>query len=734
MQMQLPLFPPSTKLINSCVGFFEKDDFVYYLHNGSPIFCHGKNDLNSYRYITANLVTAQLCTPIELSSALGVSSRNIQRYSKTLREKGTDWFFQRVEKRGDAHKLTSEKLQEAQKMIDGFHSVVDVARLLGVTEGALRYHIKKGNIKKKVGTVRELQTSIPSERNQQDILASHLIGMGATRTEERALAVNHQLETTPVDFESCQSVPQAGVLILLPFLEQTGLFSFREHYRELKKGYYYIDFIVLFLAFMYLRRIKNPEQLKYHSPGEFGKIMGLDRIPEAKCLRGKLKEICSQGKSEQWNMALANQWSCGEDNEFYYIDGHVQVYTGHKATLGKKHVSRQKLCLPGVQEFWVNNKEGLPYFYVSGQVNEKLIEMLETQIVPALLNGIQCKYSQQELLDDPDLPRFTIVFDREAYSPVFFQKLWEQHRVAVITYRKNVKDKWDEKDFAQYTVDVDGNDTKMYLAEKPVTLNNVAMREIRRLSGEHQTSVITTNKKLSVLMVAIYMFSRWTQENFFKYLRQDYDFDRMLQYAVEQVDKEFVVNNPEYNNITYKIGKTREKISRKKAALYVLQEQNLRDDLDKTNGNLRKQLKIKEGLKKLESEEDELLQKRKKVPSQLKIEEMPDNIRYDKLNVESKRFQNIIKIICYRAETSCANLIPIGFKKSVDEKRAVVKSFINSHADIIPDYKNNILTIMIYGQANPRMNKALENVIKLLNETETKYPGTNLVLNYKIAT
>jgi biotin operon repressor len=149
MQMQLPIFPASTKLINSFVGIFEKEDFVYYLHNGSPIYCHEKNDLNSYRYITANLVVTKLCTPSELSKALGVSSRNIQRYSKTLREKGTGWFFQREEKRGDAYKLTTELMEEAQRLINKFYSVVDVARLLGVTEGAIRYHIKKGTIKKK---------------------------------------------------------------------------------------------------------------------------------------------------------------------------------------------------------------------------------------------------------------------------------------------------------------------------------------------------------------------------------------------------------------------------------------------------------------------------------------------------------------------------------------------------------------------------------------------------------
>lgn len=149
MQMQLPIFPSSTKLINSSIGIFEKDDFVYYLHNGSPIHCHARNDLNSYRYITAELVVTGLCKPSEIAKAIGVSNRNIQRYSKSLREKGANWFFNREEKRGRAHKLTDEVLKDAQKMIDEFYSVNDVARLLGVTEGALRYHIKKGNIKKK---------------------------------------------------------------------------------------------------------------------------------------------------------------------------------------------------------------------------------------------------------------------------------------------------------------------------------------------------------------------------------------------------------------------------------------------------------------------------------------------------------------------------------------------------------------------------------------------------------
>jgi hypothetical protein len=262
----------------------------------------------------------------------------------------------------------------------------------------------------------------------------------------------------------------------------------------------------------------------------------------------------------------------------------------------------------------------------------------------------------------------------------------------------------------------------------------VPMREIRLLSEDHQTSVITTNKKLSLEMIALYMFARWSQENFFKYMRQDYDFDRLLQYAVEQIDNSFMVVNPEYNNIEYYLKKTREKISRRRAILFKLQQDNIKDDLDFSGKYLKKQIKIKAELDELIKQENILLEKRKQVAYKIKIEDMPDEIKYNKLNVESKRFQNIIKMICYWAETSFANILSPGFNKHINEKRALVKSIIKSQADIIPDYQNNELNIKLYTLSNPRMNAALEKVCHLLNETETNYPGTDLVMKYKITT
>ena len=425
------------------------------------------------------------------------------------------------------------------------------------------------------------------------------------------LAVKGQLEKTPIEFLPSEGVEFGGVLFLLPSLLSTGLLSYQDHY-DFLSGYYDLDIIILTLAFLYLSRIKNPEQLKQISPGEFGKLLGIDRIPEAKNLRLKISQIVEQKQAKKWSRRLAKLWVEEEETAFYYIDGHVQVYSGHKANLGKKHISRLKLCLPGMMEFWINNSDGLPYFVVTGEVNEKMQEMILTQILPELLENIALKISDEQLDADPDLPRFTLVFDREISSPTFFGKLWSEHRVAVLTYKKNVKDKWDNNNFKEHEVKIDSNIVTMELCEKNIKLDNVEFREVRKKNNDsHQTSIITTNKKITTILIAIKMFSRWTQENFFKYMRNDYDLDRIAHYIVNEINDDFKVVNPTHSKLTYKLKKTREKIARKKAKLYELIEENINEDSDKTEKNLKKQSNEKEKLLQYEVEEIELIGLRK---------------------------------------------------------------------------------------------------------------------------
>ena len=63
--------------------------------------------------------------------------------------------------------------------------------------------------------------------------------------------------------------------------------------------------------------------------------------------------------------------------------------------------------------------------------------------------------------------------------------------------------------------------------------------------------------------------------------------------------------------------------------------------------------------------------------------------------------------------------------------RMLVKEIIKSDADLIPDYKNKTLTVRLHSLSTPRANKAVLELCKVLNETETLYPNTNLKLIYK---
>ena len=148
MQSQLPFFPNNTKLINDSVGFREQDGTVYYLHNGNPIYCHSTSDRNGYRFALANLVVNKLCMISELCTALGEGRKNIERYAKAYRENGAGYFFARKERRGQCYKMTEEKITSIQGELDEGLSIYRIALNQDISEAAISYHIKKGNLKK----------------------------------------------------------------------------------------------------------------------------------------------------------------------------------------------------------------------------------------------------------------------------------------------------------------------------------------------------------------------------------------------------------------------------------------------------------------------------------------------------------------------------------------------------------------------------------------------------------
>lgn len=242
--------------------------------------------------------------------------------------------------------------------------------------------------------------------------------MGATNTMDRLAAMVGDISEVSLDFEASESVPNAGVLFALPALLSLGLLHNTNKYFQLPKGYYGLASIFLLLAFMALARIKSVERLRYCAPGEWGKILGLDRIPEVRTLREKLKILSTEGECTQWGADLCDQWMAADLSSaaMLYIDGHVRVYHGSQTKLPKHHVARERLCLRATTDYWVNAMDGQPFFYINKEVDPGLIQVVEGEIVPRLEQEVPAQPTTEQLDNNPLLSRFTLIFDREGYS------------------------------------------------------------------------------------------------------------------------------------------------------------------------------------------------------------------------------------------------------------------------------------------------------------------------------
>ncbi|MFT4640483.1 MAG: hypothetical protein ACI8T1_003812, partial [Verrucomicrobiales bacterium] len=172
--------------------------------------------------------------------------------------------------------------------------------------------------------------------------------------------------------------------------------------------------------------------------------------------------------------------------------------------------------------------------------------------------------------------RFRLVFDREGYSPGLFKRM-NAKRIACQTYHKLPGENWPEEESKTHLVKLtNGEEVEMQLAERGTLLGSKAadrfwVREIRkRTESGRQIAIISIEWKASVAEMAGPQFGRWYQENFFKYGRQHFNLDRLIDYKMEPIDESTRVVNPAWRKLDGEIRSRGGKHTRRKAKLHDL--------------------------------------------------------------------------------------------------------------------------------------------------------------------
>jgi hypothetical protein len=400
--------------------------------------------------------------------------------------------------------------------------------------------------------------------------------------------------------------------------------------------------------------------------------------------------------------------------------------------LPRRYVARQRLCLRGTTDYWINDAFGRPFFVVRSPLTPGLLNVLRKDIVPRLLAEVPGQPSQEELDDNPYQHRFTIVFDREGYSPEFFLEM-QRLRIACLTYHKFTDQDWPESEFEEHAVSlVHGEQVHMKLAERGSRVGNkLWMREIRKLTETgHQVSILTTNFLVEIKPCAAHMFARWSQENFFQYAMQHFAIDRLVDYQLGVADETAMVVNPAYRKLENDIKSKAAKLSRMLAqfgaiafpsemkssqmAAYEKEKGRLKEEIDFLQDDLAKQKAL-----------------RKETPKHVRWAQLPEGERFVPLSPTRKQFLDTIKMIAYRAETMMARILQNNTSRT-EETRAVLREIFSADADLIPDEASGTLTVQLHHLSNHSSDEIARNLAKELNETETVYPGTNLRLIYKL--
>jgi transposase len=746
---------PSTIHISSKCNYREEGDIRVIFANGIPLLHYAREDKAANQYAMVHLVETGLATQQEVAEAFNCSRLTIYRAINKYNEGGMVALMPKKRGPKDGSKINQAKFRRIVKLKERGLTNVAIGSRLGLKEDTVRKALKRmgwsqPKIAKQIDLAMEQQLSkidpvdaSPSEQitsqinetevagvdPQQDEIEKHLSDLEqvsydadpSNRVVDRALARLGFLQDAVPVFRNGSNIPCVGVLICIPALIESGVFTAaRKIYGNLGASFYGLRTILVTLLLMALLRIKRPEGLKEHCAFDLGRILGLDRVCEVKTLRRKLDFMAAQNKAVIFGHKLAKTRIKKREGTlgFLYVDGHVRVYNG-KRKLAKAYVTKKRLAMPATTDYWVNDQQGDPIFVVTAPANEGLVKML-----PRILQEARSLIGEDRPL--------TVVFDRGGWSPKLFVQLIKQG-IDIITYRKGKAELIPEDHFYHIGEVIEGKKIEYRLHDRSVAFlkGKLWLRQVSRLNPSgHQTHIITSRQDLSEVTIAYRMFERWRQENYFKYMAEEYALDALVDYDIREDDLQRLVPNPKRKEIN----RERNKIKAESKELQRVYGLKALDNKEAKRPTMRG-FKIANSamgrkIEELKQRELELKALYIQTPAKVPLKDTLDNQTVYRLRREKKHLTDLIKMVAYQAETDLLALIRSNYARADDEGRTLIQSALKSSGDI--QVNDGELRITLNALSSPHRSKVIKMLCEKLNTTNTVFPGTKLRLVYDV--
>jgi len=745
--------PEGTQVVNDRCLIRTQDGHCLVIVSGIVLSQYALGDHMAEAYAMVSLVERGWADQNDVARAFGCSVRTLRRHQRRFEDGGLPALGHVSGYPKGRRRLQASRKRLIHSLKAEGHSNREIARRVGVSEMAVRKLLRcmgwreKGPEQKllpfdndqdansnlsapSTSGPRVLSENTPVDANPnlspfsssgpEDPLPFSLDTDPAERSIDRLMAHLGLLDDAAPLFRSGTDVPRAGVLLALPALLQSGVFDCaREVYGSIGPAFYGLRTSILALLLMALLRIKRPEGLKEHSPQDLGRVLGLDRAPEVKTLRRKLARLAAFGRAVQFGRTLAERRIAvrGEALGFLYVDGHIRVYHG-RHDLPKAHVARMRLSMPATTDYWVNDPAGDPLFVVTAEANAGLVKML-----PVVLAEVRSLVGER---------RTTVIFDRGGYSPELFQKLIGDG-FDILTYRKGRFPRVSRKRFQKHRAVIERREVRYLLADHGVLLlgGKLRLRQVTCLSGDnkHQTPILTSRRDLSAVEVAYRMFERWRQENFFKYLREEYALDALVEYSVVPDNPAREVPNPAWAALEAKLRQAQDELRRLQAEYGFEALVNIENERPTMRGFKIAQGKLGNTIWGAMKRVATLEARRAAVPKRVPVEDVVTGCVV-KLAPERKHITNLLKMVAYQAESDVLRLVAPHYRRAEDEGRTLVQSALASCADL--EVTEHELRVAIAPLSSPHRTRAVAALCEELNRSDCRFPGSRLRLRYSI--
>jgi hypothetical protein len=342
-------------------------------------------------------------------------------------------------------------------------------------------------------------------------------------------------------------------------------------------------------------------------------------------------------------------------------------------------------------------------------------------MVPALLAEVRRLVGER---------RVTVVFDRGGWSPKLFATMIAQG-FDVLTYRKGRVPAVPEDQFASHKATFEGQSVHYVLADIGIELAaGLRLRQVTRLGEDgHQTHIVTSRQDLPAIEVASRMFARWRQENFFKYLREEYALDALVDYAVAPADPAREVPNPLRASLDAELHKAKAELAALHAS-YGLAAFSNQESLRRTmrgfktaNATLGHQ--VLTAMRTVAAIEH----RRAAVPRRVPIQQLASG-EVVKLATERKHLTDLLKMVAYQAESDLCRLVEPHYHRADDEARTVIQNALATAGDL--EISEDTLTISLDPLSSPHRTRALAAICRDLSATRTRFPGSNLHLRFQV--